>query len=378
MDVRLLFICISALTICGCMQVVTRVKLHEDGSAIITERVQFSRRLLDLGGSKGSSLDIASLLTREAARKRMQHMGKGIRLVSHKVNDVEGGAKEAVTVFTIEDIRELRYVSPFLAYKDYTENNAVKCVLSPVYKGTWSGRVAGDIAVAFRPLSRPQSHPRLKEGEPVPKGPDPVELQVYRELRPIFKDMLKGFKLRFIFECYTPLRATGFGMKGERRGRNKSGVNYVDLINISDKDLDKFGDAFFGNEEVMVDLLRFKLGSRNVVEHVREFTKNRTVPVFLPKGSRHMYYLSNDEIFFRPSRQLFKKYFEGKKLHFYHSYHPLYIKGGRPARFEEIGYRKGMKVEELEIAPPRKQPEAKGAPGEKPKSKKRRKTRSKR
>ncbi len=101
-----------SLALAACMQLDTHVKLHEDGSATVTEKLRFSRRLLDLSGKEGSEQDLAGLLAKEAALERVKGMGKGAVLVSHEVKDVEGGAREAVAVYKIDDLNELIYVSP--------------------------------------------------------------------------------------------------------------------------------------------------------------------------------------------------------------------------------------------------------------------------
>src|SRR5574341_933448 len=223
---------ISVLALCGCLQIDTLIKLHEDGSATITEKVRFSRRLLDLSGAPGSDNDIAGLLSKDAALERVKHMGKGCTLVRYDVADAEGGSKEAVAVYKIEDITELRYVSPFLAYKDYESNNAVKVAIRPKLANDQNGP-GGVLLLEFQPLKRPVEHPRtdLKPGEKPPPGPSPRSLQMARDLGPMFKDMLTDFKLKMTFESYDKLRSL-FGIRGEN-----AATQSIDLINITDKDL---------------------------------------------------------------------------------------------------------------------------------------------
>src|SRR5262245_45260256 len=196
---------LGVLALCGCLQIDTHIKLHEDGSATITEKVRFSRRLLDLSGAPGSDTDIAGLLTKDAALARVKHMGKGCTLVSYDVVDAPSGSKEAVAVYKIDDIAELQYVSPYLAYKDYEKNNAIKIVMRPKLQyqdsGYWN---AGEIGLELQPLRPPMEHPRiqLKPGEQPPSGPSPKSLQMARDLGPMFKDMLTDFKLKLTFESY--------------------------------------------------------------------------------------------------------------------------------------------------------------------------------
>ena len=316
----------------GCLQIDTRIVLHEDGSATVTEKVRFSKRLLDLQDKPGGKLSLSALLEKAAALKRMKHMGKGIRLVSHKVHEAEKGARESVAVFHIRDLNEFRYVSPFPSYVDYSKNNVIRCRLYPLYKSESYVGSAGEMAVLFWPLKRPQREAGPEKGKPRPKGPSPRDLQAYRELRPVFRDILEDFKLRLTFESYAPIRATGFGHRGR-----KAGVNYVDLIDFSHDDLDNYGGLFLQNEEIMIDLLRWELGSADVVNHTRGFAGNLTLPVYLPWGSKYCPWRGSSGIFFKPSLALFNRHFKGKKLD-YSRWRATPENKHVPARFGRIGY----------------------------------------
>jgi hypothetical protein len=317
--------------LCGCMQIDTHVKLNEDGSATITEKVRFSRKLLDLSGPAGSDTDITGLLVKETATARAAKLGKGCTLVSYDVADAEGGSKQSVAVYKIEDITELRYVSPYLAFADYDKNNTVKFVLDPKMHSSWEGYSAGEIALRIDLVKPGVGHPQieLKPGQKPPPGPAPKSLQMYRDLEPMFQDMLKDFKLKLRFECYDAIH-THFGLR-EAGTKPK----YVDMLSITDKDLDKYGAPFFENEEVMLELIQEKFDEANIADNALDWGNNLTIPVFHNWGSaspkRHGW-LGNT-IFFRPSQHFFKKYFEGKTLDFVDNKgsHP------KPANFDEIG-----------------------------------------
>ena len=90
--------------------------------------------------------------------------------------------------------------------------------------------------------------------------------------------------------------------------------------------MDKFGRPLLGNEEIMLELLAFRFGGANVVDHVSGHADNLTVPVYHPSGT--------PTIYFPPSRAMFDKHFAGKTLKFTRR------EGGtRPAKWEEIGYK---------------------------------------
>lgn len=309
------------LLISGCFEIDTHIRIHEDGSATITERVVFSQRLLDLDRTRTDGPRIADLLSKAAVEARLAHMGEGIRLVSHEVRDAPRAARESVAVYKIDDIGKFRYVSPFFAVSDYARNCVIEAEFYASYGSTrwgppwWDDR-SGEMFLRFRHGGRR----RNPEEEP-PPSPSPRALQVYRDLQPVFRDMAEGVRLRLTVEAYGPVRV--------RRGIRNSRINThkFDLIDFSWQQLDQYGYEFLANEEIMLELLQGELAGRNLVENIAEHRTNATVPVFHPTGV--------SEIAFQPSRELFDRHFAGKEIA---------VRRGRdlvqvPARWEEIGYR---------------------------------------
>ena len=320
--VALIGICAS-----GCMQLHTNIRIEPDGSATVAERLRLSRKLLDLGGER-----IAADLNKQGAVRRSKAMGDGIRLVSHQVRDAAEGAREMLAVYKTDDINKLVYVSPFFSYWDQARNNSIQFQLQPIYQSTWIGRKAGEMSISLKRVPAfpdqaptvPKPRPR-KEGEPEPPGPSPLEMQALRGLGPVFRDILKGFEVKLTFETYNYLRA-GFGNRDSR-----SGTRFVELLHLSDTSLDKYGYNFLENEEAMLSILSGHLGSKVVVDQVKGWKTNKTLPVYHPWGSKDGWWLASREIYFRPSRQFFDKFFVGKTLDF--------AKGGkRKADFKEIGW----------------------------------------
>ena len=321
-DFRILGI-LNPLCACGCLQIKTHIKLAEDGSVTITERLRFSKSLLELSATDGPAKGIDALLTRSAALERMKQMGKAVTLVSHEVRDAGSGARESVTVFKIPHINDLTYASPYLAARNYPKHTALRASLTPNYETRSYGRRAGLMALTFAPATR--EPPRREQDKP-PKGPTPAEQQVLRDLRPIAADLMKGLQLKLTFECYAPIR---FRQYYRYRSR-LAGTNRYDLIDFTYKHMDKFGRPLLGNEEIMLELLAFRFGGANVVDHVSGHADNLTVPVYHPAGT--------PTIYFRPSRAMFDKHFAGKTLKFTRR------EGGpRPAKWEDIGYKDASK-----------------------------------
>src|SRR5580658_4926006 len=127
---RFFVLCSCALALAGCLQLDVHILLNEDGSATITERIRFSRQLMDLAGDRKPEL--LKLLSKEMALERMKRMGTGVTLVSHEIRDAEGASKEAVIVYKVPDLNNLVYVSPWFAYPDFADNSMVKFKMEPL------------------------------------------------------------------------------------------------------------------------------------------------------------------------------------------------------------------------------------------------------
>jgi hypothetical protein len=273
----------------------------------------------------------------------MAKMGKGVTLASHEIRPAAGGSKECVSVFKVDDINEFQYASPFLAYLDYGENSTAKVKLEPLLKGRpYVGR-AGTMAVSFhllKPAKVDRAEPKKdKDGKPIPPppGPSPASLQIFRDLGPAGRDMLADFKVRLVFESYAPIVESGIGWRGSRQGGRE-----VDLIHFSADDLDNYGNKFLENEPIMLDLVRGEVGAASVIEHTRGFADNPTLPVFVPWGSRFADWHGSEIICFKPSRELFNKYFVDEHGH-NRKIDPSQWGPSPPdklieAKFEEIGY----------------------------------------
>jgi hypothetical protein len=351
---RLLPAALGVLLFAGCVQLETRIKVEVDGSATVTERVRLSRRVLDLAGEEKPEL--LKLLSKQSTLARMKKMGEGISMTSHKLGEAAGASQESVTVYKVKDLNKFKYVTPWLAYKDFPRNNHVKFYMKPYYKSSsYRNPKAGTMAVGWTYAKRPVGEARLKKGQKPPKGPSPLQQQVYRELGPMFRDMLKGFELRLTLESYAPVHS-GLGVRGERAGARE-----IDLLNFSDKKLDSWGGVFLKNEEIMLDLVRWKLGSKDVVRHVRGYAGNHTLPVYFPTGSRHMWWSGGSSVWFAPSRPLFDKHFAGKKLD-YSQWQKSPPSKHVTATFKKIGWHaRKRKIEKPQPKPkPKPEPKKKG------------------
>jgi hypothetical protein len=281
-----------------------------------------------MAGKGGSGSSLERFLTEEAARARLAYMGEGVSLVGHEARAGDKGARECVTRFKALDVSKLKYVSPFLASGSL---HALTIGLSPYlsyrYTGEWPGALI--VSVRQKAYERKEDTGAEKPAYRLPEGVSPAELQVYRELVPVFADMLGDVKLKLRLEFYCNIGNT----RGLVHRQSSSGVNYVDLISITDQDFDKHGYRMLENEEIMVEVLRWHLSgdSRSkaygpfLTDHLQGQGSNLTLPLF---HQRH-----GGVARIRPSLALFKKYFEGRTLDYGK-------RGGKqPAKFEKIGWR---------------------------------------
>ncbi len=332
------FVLLILLGLTGCMQLETRIRYHPDGSATITERVRFSRELLELDKHlPADQRQYEKLLSEAGARGRMPFMGKGIELKSHQeTKNVDLGARESITVYHIPRLEDLRYTSPFLAYKNYEESSTIRFEVSP-YAGDQHGRGRGKIRVGVKPAKPAVAYDK----KVAPKVPSPLAQQEYRDLAPVLRDLLRGFEVRLTFESYAHLggfATRGYGTK----------VRDMDILNFTDKNLDQWGGVFVENEEIMLDLARLDFHSSDIVQHVRNFSGNKMLPLFLPWGSRHMWYTKGPYIYFPPSRPLFDRMFQNFQLTLGHG------KGKELATFEKYGWKGNEEAGQTKGDPPTK------------------------
>lgn len=267
----------------GCLQLEMDVELHEkDAGATVTERLRFTRTLLDLnrGHAEGNE-GIARHLKRAAAQARMAHMGEGIALASHEVVELDGGSRESVAVYRIPDIENLRLPNPFLQDGDP----------APMTRFVFGG---GGSSIRLRPADdTPRPEDEMDEADYVPAA-TPRDIQMYRDLQPIFADLMQDFKIKVTLTIPDQPRA---------RGR-PAGDRTVELLSFHYRDLDGQARRFIENQEAMLALMQFQMTDDAIVAHTREFTSNPLVPVH--RGRRTPYHSSTINI--RPTPYLAERF----------------------------------------------------------------------
>jgi hypothetical protein len=280
-------LCVVGLSCGGCLQLEITVALHDDDAgATVTERLCFTRELLELDRRTPDGQKITRWLSRESAMERAKRMGEGVKLVNHRQTDKPDGGIESVAVFEIPNVEDLRIVNPLL--HESSPGRAVRLTFSPVNRpGDWRHRRVWVNVVEAEGR-------RDEETEPQPVAP--LDLQAYRDLQPVFVHLMRGLEIAVRLETPRPV------FSGPVRGAGK-GATAATFFSISDEDLDAAGNTFIKNEEAMLSALRLDPFDESILAHTRGFTVNRKLPVL-----RAGFYRPNSFLI-EPTRYMEREYF---------------------------------------------------------------------
>jgi hypothetical protein len=311
------------------MEIENRIILQLDGSAVIKENIRIHKELLDFTDDSGKPL-IMNYLEKSVCENRAKDFGTGAVLRSHSLKSLNGGVKLLEAEYTISDINNLNIINPFLSYTNYKDMGFAKFLIKPSYL-TWNGHGfdnAGMMSISVITEKPGVGQKPISKGEPRLKSPTPVTLQKYRDLQPIFVELMKEFKISVVFESYAPIM-TNYGLRDK-----PAQPRACEIFAFSGADYDNAGGMLLDNEEIMQELLRQKFWDYNLIRTVSDFPNNLTVPVISEAGSPYGNYGTGARtICFKPSKPLFQKYFEGQILDL------GYPKNEKvPAEFEKIGY----------------------------------------
>ncbi|MCX7806501.1 MAG: hypothetical protein N3A38_15140 [Planctomycetota bacterium] len=184
----------------GCLEAGYVIRLDEDGGGRVTETLGFASRLLRLEARlpEAKGRKIADLLTRERVEERAKAMGEGVSVEDWKLEDTPEGGKRMTTVYRFKDINKLtlcmfpmghgwdRYDMKF----EYSVSNNPKAPwihLACVYENMIKHQ---DVTPGWHADRR--TLPTVSE----------QEMQDIRRLLPVFKDMIRGFRLTVRLEVY--------------------------------------------------------------------------------------------------------------------------------------------------------------------------------
>jgi hypothetical protein len=331
--VIILFYFILIMGFTGCLEIESRIIIQEDSSAIIKESIRIHKELLDYTDDTGQPI-VMAYLEKSACEDRAKLFGTGAVLRSHSIKNLNDGVKLMEAEYSIPDIQDLCITNPYLCYVNYKDAGSIKFDFKPLYE--WSnGRVGfpGEMSLMFVSEKKGLGQV-LNKGESRLKPPSPQVLQKYRDLQPAFKILMKEFKISFVLECYAPIVRTAFGLRNA-----SSSPKTCEILSFSGANYDFDGGLLLDNDEIMHEILRQNFGDLNITKTAGSFAQNNSTPVIPDSGSayspRGMYGIGVVGGFsFRPSKQMFQKYFVGKTI--FKSWDNS--RGTKLAEFDDIGY----------------------------------------
>lgn len=342
---KLLVLVLSVLflSLTGCMEFENRIILQLDGSAVIKETIRVHKELLDFTDESGKPI-IMNYLEKSTCEERAKAFGTGAVLKSHAIKSLNGGVKILEAEYTIPDINNLYIINPFLCYTNYKDMGFAKCQIKPSY-ATWHAYGFDNAGmVTFNVVTEKPGvgQKGVGKGEPLIKPPSPAILQKYRNLQPVFKELMKEFKVSVVFECYAPVM-TNYGLR-DRTSQPRS----CEIFAFSGENYDNAGGLLLDNDEIMQELLRQKFWDYNFIRTAQDFANNMTVPVVCDGGSPYAQYGAGGRgICFKPSKVLFQRYFEGKTL----DLGPWLKHEKVQADFEKIGYDPDKDTRKVPVKP---------------------------
>jgi hypothetical protein len=306
-----------AILLPGCMQVTVHVKLNEDGSATVTEKIAFTEQLLDLAASDPAAANFSKSLSKEAALERLKMMGEGAQLASHTLGEtiVRGTLfKESITVYTLPNIANLRLV-PFFrdmsaASKD--PKSCLKFILEPVYDGE-QGKIPGMMLLKWQ----------WSDGGNSPTSPPrpsltPKQKQDLRTLLPLYRELLKDACFKLEVESYNTLFVFKHGLwmryVTDRRTRAPSPV--FELFNFSGDNENLFHEALRSDEEAMIAILRCDWEGPAIFPLFYDRTRDNPFRINerLPLCYKSIGETPYTGLMFNPSPFHYKKHFEGRQF----------------------------------------------------------------
>jgi hypothetical protein len=181
---------VCILLVCaGCVHVHQLVQMEHEGNGTITETIKVLPRAIRLlegkKTRKGATEEHFGLLSEQAIERRKKTFGE-VTLKSKEAKKLENGALQLTVVWEFKDVNKVKFYSPpTFKCSDPKRNGNLNFTYRRIVRG--HGRnpkyyKKDQMGIRFR------RHPKQK------KYSSPEIVQKYRNVTPIFTDMLEDFK----------------------------------------------------------------------------------------------------------------------------------------------------------------------------------------
>src|SRR5438128_1601394 len=98
----------ACLLATGCIKIRLTVQLNEDGSGQVVEDIVFGEKLVDAAKRLKDVPSIEELTGDDHLRKRVAHMGKGVKFAGKKVEKQTDGSVRLLANYSFGDINDLQ------------------------------------------------------------------------------------------------------------------------------------------------------------------------------------------------------------------------------------------------------------------------------
>ena len=189
-------VCAMLLGLTGCVEVHQLVKMNRDGSGTLTERVRVLPRAVRLMAGRmareGQAAEGFKVLTDAALEKRVKAIG-GVTVKSKTQKTLADGTLELVVVYDFKDINQLTfYMVPSFDSTDPRRKGDFRLTYARVIFNDWHKKY----------FKQDQMNVQVTGKAPEQKSSSPSVVQDYRQVAPIFQDMLND--LRFEIQIKGP------------------------------------------------------------------------------------------------------------------------------------------------------------------------------
>ncbi len=223
------FLLLAVCLLCtGCIKIRLTVQLNEDGSGQVVEDIVFGEKIVDASKRLQGVPTIEDTISDEQLKKRVVHMGKGVRFVGKKVEKQTDGSIRLVATYAFEDINQLKLAPiPFgPGWEDV--HLAFKFDVIPNLNADHH------LGITFH---TPQGKERGNVQKPVLPPLSEKEAQQIRQLLPIFKDMLEGFELKLHLEVYDAKKWASVTRGHQASSNLSTGAGRLTVFQLTDKHL---------------------------------------------------------------------------------------------------------------------------------------------